>query len=1210
MSKNYFLALLAAATALTVAAEVRTAEFNFQQPFTITPASAAPVVPEVPSDRSSFHETDITGVEFTADGVGIVVTGGTGKHIYTWRRGYDDTGTKRTGDDKLNGTYYLSVKTSTAEDDETPSPLSFKVTAPEGATITSVELRGQNKANTSLYMCTATGMPGSMEYTESNFTNTWTADKTQPVGEIVFDCPRKRPDGVNLGARVICGVKVTYSVPEEPRVDGLKLPFTRTFKSSADLEDFTIVDANEDGKTWHYYSSSAQLDWPSTQPKKDDWLISPPLAVAAGKYHKVEIHVNGSTYGELVKVYAGTTNKPENMTRLIINESVPGAYSIYRYWLKTDTDEPVYIAIHGLTPNDNYGVIKVKQITMDEPTDGTAPGEVTDFRCLSDPSGAKKAELSFTAPTVDLDGNELTSLDALEVYCGSYEGNCTTLIERITDTAPGQRHSITYSASGNGVKTFRVVGVNASGAGREMFTKGYVGVNKPANVTNVVARETVNPGEVKLSWDAPALDRDGYAINPALISYTVTGDGIESFTTKDTSVTFRACSADTHKFTHFFVIASTATGSSLTHTRSNSVAVGKPEAAPLREGFVGRGTMPVLTTGDADLTDGGTSKIFNESDLTGNPAPRAADGDSWFAGFYAYSKTNCVPMLTGKIDLAGLESPTASINVLALGKEGAAPAYADNVLHLDAAEAGSNDFIEVASVKMSDLATSGWHRISGSLAPLAGKTVQLRISADIASFASEGSLSLVIADNLVVGEPVTGTDLEVAALLAPSYAEPGKEFTLEAVVANPGAVDVVEASATLLCNGTEVATASCPTIRAGGSARVLFNQTLGVFDKAEVLYTVKVEADGDTNEANNEAAAAPIKLHLPVDKAPTTLAANIESQNEEFATVALTWIAPRLAEGDIDTVTEGFENATAWAQDTCEGWTFFDNDGAPVGLPTGMVLPGIDEGVTRMAYVVSDTEYLNFTHSGNHALASFYNFDSRTCSNWLISPELSGRAQTIKLWAMCASDRYGDTMRWLTSTTSRAPESFSVASQTIYLGTAWAEYTLDVAEGTRFFAIEQTSTDGWMMFIDDITYEPATAGAAVSLEGYNVYRDGQLLTDAVDVSATDTKAAPGLHTYCVTALYSRGESVPSEYITIDVPAYDSVAAVAAEVLRVKVTPGTITIINPNGIPVDIYALTGLAVAHTSAAGETSISVAPGIYIVSAPGILPMKTIVK
>lgn len=95
------------------------------------------------------------------------------------------------------------------------------------------------------------------------------------------------------------------------------------------------------------------------------------------------------------------------------------------------------------------------------------------------------------------------------------------------------------------------------------------------------------------------------------------------------------------------------------------------------------------------------------------------------------------------------------------------------------------------------------------------------------------------------------------------------------------------------------------------------------------------------------------------------------------------------------------------------------------------------------------------------------------------------------------------------------------------------EYSVDLPEGAKYFAIRCVTTNQYMLKVDDITYLPVGAVSTLALTGYNVYRDGELVATTVEPSFADADAADGSHKYVVTAVYNRGESMPSNEVNAD-----------------------------------------------------------------------------
>ena len=190
---------------------------------------------------------------------------------------------------------------------------------------------------------------------------------------------------------------------------------------------------------------------------------------------------------------------------------------------------------------------------------------------------------------------------------------------------------------------------------------------------------------------------------------------------------------------------------------------------------------------------------------------------------------------------------------------------------------------------------------------------------------------------------------------------------------------------------------------------------------------------------------------------------------------------------------------------------------------------------------------------------------------------LSGEQQTIKFFALNQADsenNYPETVELLYSTEGTDKEDFKlVKTVTIEKGT-WEEVTFDVPGGATHFAIHHiTEEGGYMLGIDDVTYK---AGYGV-LTGYNVYRDGKLLTsvDASTTKYTDTVNTNEASVYAVTAVYTDGESAPT--IATNTTGIENIES------------------NSNPQPFNVYTIDGKLV------GEKLVStklLLPGVYVIN------------
>ena len=238
---------------------------------------------------------------------------------------------------------------------------------------------------------------------------------------------------------------------------------------------------------------------------------------------------------------------------------------------------------------------------------------------------------------------------------------------------------------------------------------------------------------------------------------------------------------------------------------------------------------------------------------------------------------------------------------------------------------------------------------------------------------------------------------------------------------------------------------------------------------------------------------------------------------------------------------------------------------------------------------------------------------SGTNDAWLISPMLSGDAQTIKFMAACLNTSYGDeTFEVLYSTTDTEVESFTLVEGASFTATvSWVEYTAALPAGAKYFAIRSTANDCFVLSVDNITFKGyVNPNAGLEVVGYNIYRDGEKIneTPVAATSYLDTEAAPGTHTYVVTVVYNNGESLPSNEVTITTSGVENIDADALGA-KVAVEARDIVITDAEGADVAVIAADGKVIYSAAGEARTAVAVAPGVYVVKVATKV-VKVVVK
>lgn len=136
------------------------------------------------------------------------------------------------------------------------------------------------------------------------------------------------------------------------------IPYTDAF--DAGLNDYTIIDNNNDKVTWiaNSLSKTAEYNW--SMKAADDWLITPAIHLEAGKTYSFSIDVRGfvASFPERFEIKLGEEATAEAMGTTIIKETLveSGDMSTYTGEVKIDQDGNYYFGIHAISDADNMAL--------------------------------------------------------------------------------------------------------------------------------------------------------------------------------------------------------------------------------------------------------------------------------------------------------------------------------------------------------------------------------------------------------------------------------------------------------------------------------------------------------------------------------------------------------------------------------------------------------------------------------------------------------------------------------------------------------------------------------------------------------------------------------------------------------------------------------------------------------------------------------------
>ena len=998
----------------------------------------------------------------------------------------------------------------------------------------------------------------------------------------------------------VCGELVSAPAQTNTVVLGAIVPpYSCDFESG--IDGWTILDANGDGKTWMESQGAIRVSYNSSL-DMDDWLITPPVKLEAGKAYNVSFQAksNGTSFPERIEVKYGKANTAEGMTETLVpaTDLTTGEWVDFAQMLAPEEDGTYYIGFHGISDADMF-YLWLDNFQIEAGVSALAPGLATNLTATPDASGALKCTVAFNAPDKTMNGQTLSSLTKVELLRGD------EVIETFDAPAVGAPLSYEDTAAPQGNVTYTVIGYNDEGAGLKASVTTFVGFDLPSPVESATIQTTDTEGQVIVSWTPVTTDINGLTLPAGEVTYKLVkaeGNALVTIAENLTgeSYTYQAVAAGEQDFVQVGVQAVTSAGEG-DLAATDMIPVGTPYNG-LSESFLD-GTLNYIW--GLRAINGGTVKILTDEsfkDLT------SQDADNGFIAIQAGGIDSGADFFSGLISLDGIENPGLvfyTYNIV--GEQGDAD---ENEIAVSVKELGQDEWtVIMPATSVNDLCpgvANDWGRVSVSLGAYANKVIQFQITGVAKTF------TYTLLDNIKVGS-ILGHDVAATAISAPGKVKTGENYTVGVTVANEGAQVAEAFSVELYADEELVETKAVETLETGKSTNVSFERTMPALATEPVTYFAKVVYAADENAENNQTSSievVPVVSNLPV-------ATDLQASNVE-AGIKLTWNEPNLEGGVPEEITDDFEDGESFAAEY-GNWTFVDGDNSAVGGFKGIDLPGIAAGTATGSFWIFDNTSESFNasfdaHSGNKYLFALFRYDDGTTDDWAISPELTGDAQTISFYARSYSTSYPEKITVYYSTGSKETSDFiEVEGSTVSsVPGEWTEYSYNLPAGAKYFAIRSWATSSFMLMVDDVTYTPAGVTANLEIAGYNIYRDGVKINDApvADCEYIDSNVEVGTqYTYVVTVVYTdKGESRGSDEVVItreDV----SVDGIGDGAVSIKAENGKVVVLNAEGLDVVVAAAKGAVVYSGAGELKTEVAVANGVYVVTA-GKTVRKVIVR
>lgn len=900
----------------------------------------------------------------------------------------------------------------------------------------------------------------------------------------------------------------------------LEPPYYQGFDNASALSTLTVLDENNDGTTWQFLeddgSNQSAVSISYAEVDHDDWLVLPALNLKAGVLYNLSYRVAtmGASFPEELEVKYGAEPNAAAMIHEVASktEYTNDQYVTVKKELTVDKDQVVYIGFHCTSNADWCYQLVLDDIKL-EGNSLKAPDATTKLSATPATDGSLKVRIDFTAPDKAIDGTKLTSdLDVYILRDGAE-------LQQMSAIKPGQDYYYMDNYAVQGLNTYSIIACNSEGTGREsQSVEAYVGEDTPSKVQNI--KTSVGDNVITLTWDAVTTGEHGGHMSTEGMSYNVyeifegdTGADLELINCVEepkVTIEYNVNEGD-QDMINYALSAENETGEG-PRAMSPGIIVGKPYDLPFEEHFKG---------GRLDNTMWFIEEKGSEESTFSLMQGFSADGDGGCAGYVSASAKDAALLGSGKISLKGAANPTLVFST----KSTMADAKGKVVVYIRKPDLSEKQLCVVDYSKL-DNSAKDWHTTSVTIP--AEYTSLPYVMFTFVTSAAEGES--VYFDQIYVRD-VVAKDLR-ATLSAPSKVRKGDKVTAHVMVTNMGSVAVDNYTVNLYAGDKLVDTKTVKESLASYASRTeVLTYSTSVMDASPLKLKAEVVVEGESTPEDNEDTAE-VVLNVSTLTGPDAVTATASDES----TVVVEWTKVNETS---DRVTDDFDAYAAWSKDSFGDWTSVYGEKGIAKGPFSNSYPHPNEN-ERFAYTVVEpstwlpAELLDKyaclkPHSGVHYLASFYSVENSQfipADNWLISPSLSGEAQTVSFWANnfnSQGTKYTENFEVLYSTSGITLDDFKSTGKKFEATTGeWKEYTVDLPAGATYFAIHNNTADTYMFMIDDVTY---TAGCGKVL-GYNVYRDGKLLKRIepnAELRITD-KAPSGKHTYAVSALYAGGES--------------------------------------------------------------------------------------
>ena len=997
-----------------------------------------------------------------------------------------------------------------------------------------------------------------------------------------------------------------------------KVPYLETFDNERVLDNFVIVEGNQyANNTWHFGQNfNAKNDTcicikENYAETSDDWLISPPILLEKGKTYNISADFtsmnNRLPAPARYVAFMGRTAKPDSMTMHLTGfmdvADMPYLQPDKHTWSFTAPESGEYhIGIHAVTPVRGAGM-DLDNLAVSLPLAGV-PDSITNLKVmLEDNPMEYKAIITGQLPVKDIDGNPLTSAKNITVLRNGRQ------VKVLTDILPGEEFMYEDRDIKPGTDCrWDVVCSNSKGEGRwSELTLRLSDPNYKAEAVSNLKVTEITETKLKITWTPPEVDRGGRLLDKNKLRYIVgyAYNGYVKTTEKYTNYGDTCLILDTEskqQAMDIYVIAENVYG------RSEKVNIhriaGESYKLPFRESFA-NGSSGNYISGTWVARD-------NEFGL------ESVDDDNGIICAEFLEQYTTEGFYTGKIDLGNAVNPYFSFylyNIRSIGNDSVINDL--NEVEIFAREEGTEEWVPLLRGTVYDLCGAAnakpneWNYVRVGLDKFKGKRIRLQVTGTCVSYIKTAI------DRLMVSDAVE-RNVGVNVFRVPPIVRFNKDFSLTVRVENRGEKQISDYDLAFYRDEEEEPFRIVPGVSLApeGVAYISAHDTLGINQVSMPhKYKAVVRCENDADLRDNETN----EVWTACEYGPKAHSSALVGNSVDNV-VSLVWKAPVVTAGYSGSDgMESFENYNMWAYENVGDWTFLDMDKQGIGtflIPTNLGHISLKfEGsplLSKRSFIVLNTDefgsgikkYLPLIpHSGEQFIASLAPHNGSQADDWLVSPLLDGKSQTVKFFARSCMANHPERIEMLYSLCGKDTADFISVKEVASVPGEWTEYSFEIPAGAKYFAVRSKAVRGSMLMLDDFTFNVAP----MLVDGYKVYRDGKRVNDDLvsDVLYTDYGCPGGKHPYHVTAIYNDGdESAPSNAFYIN-----NSVQVIPDGVTVEGGKGYIAVAGAEGKSVTVVNIAGMVCYDAVPENEVKIMLPEGVYLVRISGV-SVKVIVR